>query len=214
MIKTAITGISDGRIAHVGPSRCGDHGALCVGIGGIANDVYIPTFSAPIGDVYEAYLTLDNDGTTKDMAVNGSVTPQEFSISAIDDYDLLINEIIITGTDSLVKPEKFLNENELSNGIVLDARSKNQDIEFSVIFKTTMDIGSFSSQGGFSIWTGTGKDAVLGYRQFCPPFILRASGKFGPENDDFVRATINDNLTGLVSFNINIRAIKVEADLI
>lgn len=54
--------------------------------------------SPPIGgdqiiQLYVKPLTLNNDGVTTDMKVNGSVTPQEFYIEAEAGFDIYINSI-------------------------------------------------------------------------------------------------------------------------
>lgn len=43
--------------------------------------------------IYVQPLTLNNDGVTTSMKVNGSVTPQEFYISAENGFDVYINSI-------------------------------------------------------------------------------------------------------------------------
>ena len=52
----------------------------------------------PVGDevqniIYVEPLTLNNDGVTSDMKVDGSATTQEFYIQSDDDYDIIINSI-------------------------------------------------------------------------------------------------------------------------
>ena len=52
----------------------------------------------PVGDevqniIYVQPLTLNNDGVTSDMKVDGSTTTQEFYIQSDDDYDIFINSI-------------------------------------------------------------------------------------------------------------------------
>jgi hypothetical protein len=43
--------------------------------------------------IYNEYLTLNGDGTTFDMKVDGSVTPQEFYIQALPDRDIYISTV-------------------------------------------------------------------------------------------------------------------------
>ena len=43
--------------------------------------------------IYVDDLTLNNDGVTTDMKVDGSVTTQEFSVNADKDFDIFINSV-------------------------------------------------------------------------------------------------------------------------
>jgi len=43
--------------------------------------------------IYRRFLTLNNDGTTTEMTVDGSTTPQRFTINAEPDKDIFITSL-------------------------------------------------------------------------------------------------------------------------
>lgn len=57
------------------------------------DQTYPPIDGDQIIQLYFRPLTLNNDGVTTDMKVNGSVTPQEFYIESEVDFDIYINSI-------------------------------------------------------------------------------------------------------------------------
>ncbi len=57
------------------------------------DQTYPPIDGDQIIQLYVRPLTLNNDGVTTDMKVNGSVTPQEFYIESEVDFDIYINSI-------------------------------------------------------------------------------------------------------------------------
>lgn len=78
----------------------------------------------PLGEVeqmkiFNEYLTLNGDGTTFDMRVDGSVTDQVFSVNAENDNDIYISSLsfIIAGPGAALN--EFANVGALTSGCTL-----------------------------------------------------------------------------------------------
>lgn len=66
---------------------------------------------------YRSYFTLNADGSTFDMRVDGSTTQQHFCINASNVYDRYIKTISVVIADVNAALNKFGNLAELTNGI-------------------------------------------------------------------------------------------------
>ena len=66
--------------------------------------------------VYREFLTLNNNGTTTDMRVNGSTTPQIFYINAEPDFDIYITTVSFLIADAGASLNEFGGITALANG--------------------------------------------------------------------------------------------------
>jgi len=64
-------------------------------------------------------FSLNSAGVVFDMAVNGSVTQQEFSVTCPADIAWLVHTIEIIAVDDGIQPGRFLGQATLTNGINL-----------------------------------------------------------------------------------------------
>lgn len=206
--NTILDGTGSGLEAKVKTTRISNEQALCVNIAGISAGVELPATTAVGGNQYSAFLTLNNDGTTSNAGVNGSVTPQVFSIKAIEDYDIIITELVITGADGGIKINNFLGlSTALTNGCNLVIKTDNTYLT-TRNFKTTTDFAVYASLGGFDLFSEAAGDLAKTIRQYNnPSIVLRAIGTFGIGDSlqDIITFTVNDNLTAVTQLTIQAR---------
>jgi hypothetical protein len=121
--------------------------------------------------IFRQFLTLNGDGTTTDMLVDGSVTPQTFSIDGIARADIYITSLsfIIAG-DGIVLGDDFAGSTAaLTNGMRLYYEDNNGEVNIGTSLTTNFDfIRLCQGNPAFA-------DPTLG--PFIAPAIQGASGK-------------------------------------
>lgn len=142
------------------------------------------------------YLTLDNDGSTYNANVNGSVTPQKFQYSHAT-KNLLAHRIIIYIRDAGVfQAQKFGFLNELSNGMGFAVTDASDVIQLDLCDGVTI-----TNNAGFArlcydvthIDWGAGDEALAVRWTFAKagqPLLIPATYH--------LQVTVNDDLTGLI----------------
>lgn len=85
------------------------------------NESPYPSESEEVETVYREFLTLNGDGVTTSMRVNGSVTVQDFIIEASQEEDIYIQSLSIFISADIVVAEllEFGNLPALTNGCLL-----------------------------------------------------------------------------------------------
>ena len=149
------------------------------------------------------------NGGSSNLAVNGSVTPQVFSIAPDDNYDIEVLSMCLIAEFSGAPAigNKFIADavGTLANGLLVEA--KVGDVSFTLgNLRRTRDLIEVSTpQGGFNIISGT--TSVMQIFFFVPPGMeLAKLGSFTP--DDYVRATVRDNLNSISYMEIFLQGIK------
>lgn len=84
-----------------------------------------PSISTDVS-VFRKFLTLNNDGTTTSMKVNGSATPQEFYVQSEDDVDIYIGSLcfFISAENVIADLNEFGAAPALTIGCDLEYRSR------------------------------------------------------------------------------------------
>ena len=167
-----------------------------LGVLGISGSV-----TAGEGDVTGRIVEFAESGGSDDLQVNGSVTPVDFIINASPDKERFFTSLRFEALGNGIQFTNFLSKNgPLSNGVLLTIRSNDSEITFPPI-QTTEDFGSLFSRGpsDFNVFDVSGTDYFRATLTFAAPFQLFKQGTFG--TDDFIKVTIQDNLTsGLSQF--------------
>lgn len=167
--------------------------------------------------IFREFLTLNNDGTTSDMRVDGSTTPQLFYIQAEPDSDIYITSLsfLLADTDNAPILEEFGALPALTNGARLYYEDSNGEIDIADSLKSNFEIVRLC-QGTPSFGTGTdaffAEDVTSGAgNQFAIIPILNFQSVFGFQYGLRLRSgttnklvlSVRDNLTGgLDNFNI------------
>jgi len=174
----------------------------------------------PIDETVESYpfrqYFTDNGRSTgsNDLIVNGSTTPQDFFISSLEDKDVWIKTVSIRiGDTGTVNLSTFGGLAALTNGC--DLLYKNDSLGEVVIADALNSNLSLIRLGNATAPVGTGVDAFLldvqggGTEDTYLP-VLDMNQAFGFQwglrlkkgSNDKLIFRINDNLTGLITFNI------------
>lgn len=188
--------------------------------------------------IYRRFLTLDNDGSTASMLVNGSTTPQVFSIESQNDRDTFITSLsfVIAG-DSLALGNDFAGSGSpLTNGCRLYYEDDvNGEINIGTDLQTNFDfirlcqgvpafadptLGPFVADdiSGASGKGSTPADGILPVLNIKDIFGLAFGIKLKSNAKDKLVLEVNDNLsTGLganASFNIIAYGFEVKLDAV
>lgn len=162
--------------------------------------------------VYRQFLTLNNDGVTADMRVNGATTKQLFWVQGEPDFDVYITTVsfIISGPGAALN--EFANLTALTNGCRFFYEDQNGTINIGTQLQSNFDFvrlcqGNPAFGGGASAFLA---DNVVGTSEaFIPVFDFRNFGfkwglKLRASSLDRLVLEVADNLTpsaNLTGFN-------------
>jgi len=160
--------------------------------------------------IYREFLTLNGDGTTIDMRVDGSVTPQRFWIQAEPDRDVYITSLSFKLADAGAALNEFGGIAALANGCRLYYEDQNGEINIGTGLITNFEIIRLClGQPAFGDGTGAfiagnvaggseGVIPVLDFRNFGFRWGLRLSA--GSLNRLIIE--INDDVTAIDAFDM------------
>lgn len=151
-----------------------------------------------------------NSAASSNMNVNGSVTPQLFTIDAAPDYDIYITKIIMVIADTLVRHGRFGNVPQLANGFDLIAFESGEETPLINKAKTGGEMlaqsgllspfGNGTEVNELSDWREGTEDAQIVTIPIAD--YVRGGLRLGRGNTDQLRAVVNDDLTGLTEFTV------------
>ena len=183
----------------------------------VSSEGYLYTQEAPFppsGEdtkitIYRERLTLNNDGTTFDARVNGSVTPQQFWIQAESDFDIYITSVSFLIADANATLTQFGNIGALANGCRVFYEDENGSINVGTglisnfefvrlcLGQPSFGTGTSAFQAGNIAGNSEGYIPTLDFRNFGFRWGLRLS-----ENTlNRLVLEVNDNVTGVDAFN-------------
>lgn len=166
-----------------------------LGLFGITGQVQVT--AKDLDDLFIKNATLNGDGVTASMKVDGSIVEKDFFVNAEAETDVFVEELRFYGNGNGIKMRNFLSQNSpLTNGITVEIKSDNIITNLPVI-KSTEDFKNKFSFGqgaqGFTLHVEAGGDGFLAVFSFNNPFLLRVQGTFTV--DDYIEIKIRDNLT-------------------
>jgi len=141
------------------------------------------------------------DSGVTDMKVNGSVTPQEFFVGASNEFDIRVMGIQVLLADGAISMNKFGEIIALTNGF--DLFVVESGVQTDLITKATttgeMLIAS-TNMDSYEIvdYLPTGADMQVIY--FPINELVPGGIRLGISSTDFIKAVVNDDLTGLELF--------------
>ena len=182
--------------------------------------------------IYRSFLTLNNDGTTSDMRVNGSVTPQLFYIQGEPNLDIYITNLsfVLADTNSDNSFTTFGDLAALTNGCRLYYEDSNGEINIGTTLRTNFDLirlcvgnpsfGSRYAAGGSTFnpfflpdAVGTNADAIIPVLNFNSVFGFTYGLRLRNGTNDRLVFEINDNISvGLDAFDIIAYGFKRKID--
>jgi hypothetical protein len=159
--------------------------------------------------IWNAALKVGGDGSSN-MAVNGSVTPVVFSKSANAnaDFEIMAMSLIAEFSGSVAIGNKFIADavGTLANGLLVEAQINGESYNIGNLKRSRDLIEVGTPEGGFNIIAGTNSLFQLFF--FVPPeMIMAKTGSFSP--DDYVRATVRDDLSSFNFLEIFLQGVKL-----
>lgn len=171
---------------------------------------YPPAGEDTVMTIYREFLTLNNDGTTTDMRVNGSVTRQYFWVNAEPDSDVYITSLSFLIADANATLVQFGALTALTNGCRLFYENTEGQINIGTALRSNFDIvrlclgapafgtGTDAFRGSNVIGTSEAFIPVLDFRTFGFRWGIRLLN--GTQNR--LAFEIADNVTALDALNI------------
>lgn len=171
--------------------------------------------------VYRDFLTLNGNGTTSDMRVNGAVTKQYFWVQSEPNFDIYVKNLSIvladTNTDNSLNT--FGDLAALTNGCRIYYEDSNGEVNIGTNLRTNFDLirlclgkpafGSRYAVGGtynpffLPDAVGATADAIIPIIDFSSIFGFEYGIKLQNSTNNKLVIEINDNLSsGLDAFNI------------
>ena len=183
----------------------------------VSNEGFLFTQEAPFppsGEetkitVYREFLTLNNDGTTNDMRVDGSTTSQYFWVNAEPNFDIYITTLSFLISDAGAELDEFGNLPSLTNGCRLFYEDNNGEINIGTDLVSNFEFIRLC-QGNPAF--GNAADAfrarnIVGASEgYIPVFDFRNFGfrwglKLKAGTNNRLVMEINDNVSSIDGFN-------------
>ena len=183
----------------------------------VSNEGFLFTQEAPFppsGEetkitVYREFLTLNNDGTTNDMRVDGSTTSQYFWVNSEPNFDIYITTLSFLISDAGAELDEFGNLAALTNGCRLFYEDNNGEINIGTDLVSNFEFVRLC-QGNPAF--GNAADAfrarniVGGSEGYIPVFDFRNFGfrwglKLKAGTNNRLVMEINDNVSSIDGFN-------------
>lgn len=149
---------------------------------------------------------LEDTTPTNEMAVDGSTTPVVYSWSPGATYDVETSALSLILEDGSIKfGENFMGETTLPNGMLIEIKA--DDVVYQITnLKRTREVLQDAAPGGFEVIVAS-PNVVKGYFG-VGGLILRKQGTFA--TDDYVRATVRDDLSKLLHASILMFAKEIQ----
>ena len=141
------------------------------------------------------------NGTVSNMAVNGSVTPQNFNYTASSTVKYVEYLTFYISDNANFDENEFGGRPSLTNGLLITYQSKGQ-VKTLINLQDNVDIFTTFRQDHF----GDVDSGLLGTsRLYTGSIRLQQRITLDPNLGDYFRATVRDNLSRLVQLRIRIR---------
>jgi len=163
--------------------------------------------------IYREFLTLNGDGTTSDMIVDGSATPQEFYINADPNDDIFITSLsILLQADALTLGNDFGGSaaagNPLpTNGCRIFYEDQNGEINIGTSITTNFDLvrlcqGNVAWGDGATAFIKTdGVPTIFPTLSFKKVFGFTSGFKLVGGTNNRLILEVNDDLPNIVNTN-------------
>lgn len=146
------------------------------------------------------------NGSSKSMKVNGSVTPQEFSYSPGNGTVEILAIAVALADDAASDWTKFGALTGLTNGLLLEFVPDGSSATTLMVIKDNADMAVRFHKVSFGPSLVSALGALLGFggTQFNFIGLLELTSPLSLTGNDAIRATVRDNLAGLVNFNMSL----------
>lgn len=134
--------------------------------------------------------------------VNGATVPVSFTVESDPTEVKFVSSITISGRDNGIQFSNFLGINgALLNGLQVSFKSNDITVTREPL-KTTDDLLDLHAgdPDNFVVFFASGADKLSAVLEFSPPLELRPQGEY--VNNDYIRVTVNDNLTSVSQLRV------------
>lgn len=149
------------------------------------------------------------DGSSSNMAVNGSVTPKVYVYNPPANYDIEVHTVTLVAESAgtIAFGNKFIDTNigTLTNGLLIEVKINDVESTWHTA-KRTRDLVELSANGGFNVLAGTPNLLRVEFH-VCPRLRLAKDGTF--TNPDYIRATVRDDLRTISYMEIFVQGAKL-----
>jgi len=148
-------------------------------------------------------FALVNSGGSSDMAVNGSSTPQEFTFTPPASEVWYVERLTWMFNDNgSADPGDFAAiAGGLTNGVEIEVRS-NGNTSTQGLIKTNIEVAQMFTEAA---WTPT-SGFMGGENVYMGSVIFRNSFRLSNSTSDYIKFTIQDDLSGLDFFKVTVLA--------
>ena len=141
-------------------------------------------------------------GGSKDMTVNGSVTPVVFSAGPPAGQRWYVQNLnFIIQDNGAVKASDFGSQAGLTNGVLFEWQINSVDYELINLMDNADSLAVFTQSGWMG---GTASGFVTDANYFNGHFPFRTPGTLIGDDGDVFKVTVRDNLSGLARMAVSI----------
>lgn len=162
-----------------------------------------------MADVAKIITVPLKNGSSSNLAVNGSVTPQVFSYSPPGDNDVQIKSmcLVVETSNALAFGNKFIDSTigTLTNGLLLEVKINDVSATWQNC-KRTRDVLELADLGGVDIITGS-PNLFHAHLWVPDEFTLVKQGAFVA--DDYIKATVRDDLRAITYMEVFLLGVKL-----
>jgi hypothetical protein len=170
-----------------------------LGILGVAGSVQVTP-----GALSDLYIEHALNGASKNLLVNGSVTPVVFQITTVSNEDIFVESLRFHGSASTIKWGQFLAISTLTNGLLVEIKSDDTSFAFDAIVDTDDFKNEWNYRQPFELFDQPSSVSFTASYSLSTPFPLRATGTFS--TDDYVKVTVRDNLISASLISLEFQA--------
>lgn len=182
-----------------------------LGVFGIEGTV--ESVSADVSGLFIIQPYTNDDPLQIEMAINPAGGAQVFTFPCDILDDIFISEIKFFALDSGITYPNFLGRNSaLTNGILVEIKTNNNMVQLPLL-KATDDFAdkfTFGGNSNFQLDKPSGSDKVTA-SFISQPFPLRRQGTYGAGNDDYIKITIQDNLSQVTKLQAIVEGTRRES---
>lgn len=162
-----------------------------------------------MADVAKLITVALKNGSSSNLAVNGSVTPQVFSYSPPSDNDVRVQQVCLVAetTNALSFGNKFIDTTigTLANGLLFEVKINDVSATWQNC-KRTRDVLELIALGGLDIITGS-PNMFHGHFWVPDEFTLVKQGAFA--ENDYIKVTVRDDLRAITYMEVFLLGVKL-----
>lgn len=164
----------------------------------------------PVEGLGKLWNSALKDGSSSNMAVNGSATNKVYSVNPSANYDIGLKTVCLIAefSGAVGIGNKFLSDAmaTLANGLLIEAKFSDSAYTWATLKRTRDLIEVSIPEGGLNIIAST--TSMIQIFLYLPPFTrMCRQGAFTA--DDYLKATVRDDLRALSYVEMFVQGVKL-----